>query len=127
MTDRLGIERLLRELHAARVGGDLDKLCEIFSPDAHFRIAGTSDGKPIAIDAKGRSEIRTWLAVMVKTFKLTQYELLSSVIDGGRAAAHWRVAIHSKITGAVVPTELVDLLEVRNARIASYIEFFMPR
>jgi ketosteroid isomerase-like protein len=40
---------------------------------------------------------------------------------------HWRANIHSKITGATVPTELVDLVEVRNGRIVSYIEFFAQR
>jgi len=43
-----------------------------------------------------------------------------------RAAAHWRVDIHSKITGVVVPTELVDLIDVRGGRISSHIEFFVP-
>jgi ketosteroid isomerase-like protein len=52
--------------------------------------------------------------------------MLSVVIDGDRAAAHWRVDIHSKITGVVVPTELVDLVEVSGGRVTSYREFFAP-
>jgi ketosteroid isomerase-like protein len=36
------------------------------------------------------------------------------------------VDIHSKITGALVPTELVDLIEVRDGHIVSYTEFFVP-
>jgi ketosteroid isomerase-like protein len=63
---------------------------------------------------------------MLKTFKLTRYQLLSIVIDGGRAAVHWQVDIRSKITGVVVPTELVDLVEVSGGRITSYREFFAP-
>jgi hypothetical protein len=62
----------------------------------------------------------------VKTFKLTQYTLLSLSIDVPRAAAHWRVDIHSKITGVVIPTELVDLIDARGGRISSHIEFFVP-
>jgi len=62
----------------------------------------------------------------VKTFRLTQYTILSLSIDVPRAAAHWRVDIHSKITGVVVPTELVDLIEVRGERITSHTEFFVP-
>ena len=124
--NRLEIEQLLKELHAARTEGQLDRLSALFAPDASFKIAGASDGKPIAITAKGSKEIRTWLAVMLKTFKLSRYQLLSVVIDGARAAAHWRVDIHSKITGVVVPTELVDLVEVSGGRIAAYREFFAP-
>ena len=124
--NRLEIEELLKELHAARTEGQLDRLCALFAPDASFKIAGASDGKPIAITAHGTREIRTWLAVMLKTFKLSRYQLLSVVIDGARAAAHWRVDIHSKITGVVVPTELVDLVEVSGGRITAYREFFAP-
>jgi len=126
MTQRLEIEKLLSELYAARVEGQLDRLCALFAAHATFKIAGASDGKPIAIAALGAAQIRTWLAMMLKTFKLGRYQQLSVTIDGTRAAVHWRVDIHSKVTGVVVPTELVDLVEVSDGRIASYREFFAP-
>jgi ketosteroid isomerase-like protein len=125
MTDRT-IEQLLRQLHATRIEGQLDSLCALFADQASLRIAGTSDGKPIAIAATGIDAIRPWLSMLVKAFRLTGYENLSTVIDGARAAVHWRVDIHSKITGKMVPTELVDLVQVRDARIVSYTEFFVP-
>jgi ketosteroid isomerase-like protein len=124
--NRLEIEKLLAELYAARTEGQLDRLCALFAADAAFKIAGASDGKPIAITAHGTAEIRAWLAVMLKTFKLSRYQMLSVAIDGTHATAHWRVDIHSKITGVVVPTELVDLVEVSGGRITAYREFFAP-
>ena len=126
MTQRLEIETLLSELYAARVEGQLDPLCALFSQQASFKIAGASDGKPIAITARGSTEIRAWLAMMLKTFKLNRYEQLGTVIEGARASVHWRVDIHSKITGVIVPTELVDLVEVSEGKIAGYREFFAP-
>jgi ketosteroid isomerase-like protein len=122
--NRLEIEQLLGRLYAARMEGKLDPLCALFAPNARFKIAGSSDGKPIAIAAQGSAEIRTWLSVMLKTFKLTHYELISMLIDGAQASVHWRADIHSKITGVVVPTELVDLVEIGEGRIVSYREFF---
>lgn len=127
MTDRHDTDQLLRELHAARIDGQLARLCAVFAEDATFRIAGSSEGKAIAIAASGLDEIRPWLAMLVKAFRLTQYEPSPSVIDGHRAMIHWRANIHSKITGAVVATELVDMVEVRNGRISSYFELFVPR
>jgi ketosteroid isomerase-like protein len=127
VTDRRDTEQLLRELHAARIDGQLARLCAVFADDATFRIAGSSEGKAIAIAASGLDEIRPWLAMLVKTFRLTQYEPSPSVIEGDRAMIHWRAQIHSKITGAVVATELVDMVEVRNGRISSYFELFVPR
>jgi ketosteroid isomerase-like protein len=127
MTDRLEFEHLLHELYAARVHGLLDKLCGLFAHDAYFRIVGASDGQPIAISAAGAAAIRPWLAMMVKTFRLSNHILLATVIEGDRAAVHWSADIHSRITGALVSTELVDMVVIRDARIASYTELFVPR
>jgi ketosteroid isomerase-like protein len=126
MTQRQQVEQVLRALHTARLEANLEQLCTLFSSEARMRIQGTSDGKPIAIEARGSGQIRPWLAILVKTFRLGEYKLLSLTIEGERAAAHWRVDIHSKITGALVPTELVDLIEVRDGHITSYVEFFVP-
>jgi ketosteroid isomerase-like protein len=125
MTDRQQIEQLVHELHAARLENDVERLCGLYSAEARLRIAGSTDGKAIAIAAIGLTEIRPWLSILVKTFRLTHYTLLSLSVDAPRAAAHWRVDIHSKITGAEVPTELVDLLDVRAGRIASHTELFV--
>jgi ketosteroid isomerase-like protein len=126
MTDRQAVEQLVRELHAARLAGDLERVCGLYSEDARLRIAGTTDGKPIAIAASGIAEIRPWMSILVKTFRMSQYTMLSLTVDAPRAAAHWRVDILSKITGVAVPTELVDLIDVRGGRISSHTEFFVP-
>ena len=126
MSMRGTVEGIVRELHAARVAGDLERLCGVFAADARLRIAGSSDGKPIAIDASRLNRIRPWLSILLKTFRLSRYQLLSLVIEDGHVAAHWRADIESKITGVSVSTELVDLIEVRNGQIASQVEFFVP-
>jgi ketosteroid isomerase-like protein len=127
MVDRDEIEARISELHAARVRGDLAGMCRVFADDAAFQISGASDGKPIEVAANGIREFKPWLAMMVKAFRLSEYTLLSLVIDPPRAAAHWRAQIHSKITGQAVSTELVDLVEIRAGRIVRYTEFFVPR
>ena len=123
--ERPNLERLLRELYAARAAGDLDRLCSLFTADALFKIAGSSDGKPISIAARGEREIRSWLGVLVKTFRISRHEIRSMVIDSPRAAVQWRANIHSRITGASVVTELVDMIETRDGRISSYVELFL--
>jgi ketosteroid isomerase-like protein len=127
MTDRSKIDRLLRELYAARVRGDLDSVCRTFSNGADFQIAGASHASPIAITAVGADEIRSWLALMIKAFQLTDYTIFSIIIDGPKAAVHWQAKIHSRITGARTLTELIDLIQVRDGCIVSYTEFFVPR
>jgi ketosteroid isomerase-like protein len=127
MTDRLKIERLLRELYAARVRGDLQGVCRSFAHDARFQIAGASQANPISVAAVGVDEYRPLLVLMIKTFKLTDQTILSMIIDGMKAAVHWRARVNSRITGTTVLTELVDVVEVRDDLIVSYIEFFAPR
>jgi ketosteroid isomerase-like protein len=127
VTERAAAERMVRELHAARVGGDLAGMCRLFADHGRFEIAGASADKPIAIRADGIAEFRPWLAMMTKVFRLSDYTLISLVIEWPRASAHWRVNIFSKVTGVTVPTELVDLIEVRDDKIQTYSEFFVPR
>jgi ketosteroid isomerase-like protein len=127
VSERAVAERLIQQLHAARVGGDLAALCRLFAEEGRFEIAGASADKPVAIRAEGLAAFRPWLAMLLKVFRLSDYRLLSLIVEGPRAAAHWRANIYSKVTGITVPTELVDLVEVKDERIVSYNEFFVPR
>ncbi|HTV52108.1 MAG TPA: nuclear transport factor 2 family protein [Steroidobacteraceae bacterium] len=117
---------VLRQLYAARLSGQLEQLCALFTADAFFRIAGSSAGKPIAITAHGAHEVRTWLTMMLKTFRLSDQQIVAMIVDGNRAAVHWRASIHSRITGVTVSTELVDVIELRAQSICSYTELFVP-
>ena len=127
MTERVVAQRMIDELHAARLRGDLAGLCLLFAEQGRFEIVGASADKPIAIRAKSLAEFRPWLSMMVKVFKLSNYTLLSLVAEWPRATAHWRVDIYSKVTGVTIATELVDLVELSENRIVSYTEFFAPR
>jgi ketosteroid isomerase-like protein len=127
VTERAAAERMVHDLHGARIAGDLAGMCRLFADHGRFEIAGASADKPIAIRAQSLEELRPWLAMMTKVFRLTDYHLISLVVEGPRLSAHWRVNIFSKVTGVTVPTELVDLLEVGDGRIKVYNEFFVPR
>jgi ketosteroid isomerase-like protein len=127
MPDRPEIDRLVRGMYAARLGESLDALCGAFSDDAVFHIAGAGQTSPISNTAVGVAEFRPLLASMIKAFKLRNHTIHAILIEGSKAAVHWRADIHSRITGTSVPTEFVDLLEFRDGRIAFYTEFFVPQ
>jgi ketosteroid isomerase-like protein len=127
VTERAAAERMVRDLHMARLAGDLAGMWRLFAERGRFEIAGASSDKPISIRAESLEEFRPWLAMMTKVFRLNDYQLISLVVEGPRLSAHWRVNIFSKVTGVTVPTELVDLLELRDERIQTYSEFFVPR
>ena len=127
MAERVVAERMIQQLHAARIGGDLAGLCRLFADQGRYEIIGASADKPIAIRAAGIAEFRPWLAMMVKVFRLSDYTLLSLVVEWPKATVHWRADIYSKVTGVTIPTELVDLVELSEDRILNYTEFFAPR
>jgi ketosteroid isomerase-like protein len=127
MTDRDQIDGLLRGLYDARLRGDLDGMCKAFADDAVFHIAGAGQVSAVSNRAAGLGEIRPLLAVMIKTFKLRDQVIQNILIDGTKAAVHWRAGVHSRITGTIALTEFVALVDIRNGRIASYLEFFAPR
>jgi ketosteroid isomerase-like protein len=127
MTDRSEIEKLLRGLYDARLRGDLDAVCSALTDDADFRIVGAGNAGPIAIAATGKSEFRSWLALMLKSFRFDELKILGLIVEGENAAGHWQARIYSRVTGAKILTELVDLVRIRDGRICSYTEFFAPR
>jgi ketosteroid isomerase-like protein len=126
MNPRVEAERIVNRLQGARTAGDLNAICHLFADDGHFKIAGASADKPIAIVADSFAEFRPWLLMMVKVFRLTDYRLISLVVEWPKAVAHWQTHIYSKVTGTTVPTELVDILEIRDGKIVRYDEFFVP-
>ncbi len=127
MSGRADAARAVGELHAARMAGDLAGMCRLFAAEGRFEILGASADKPIAIAAASLAQFRPWLAMMVKVFRLSDYALASLIVEEPRAAARWRADIYSKVTGAKVATELVDLVETRGGLIVGYSEFFVPR
>jgi len=127
MVERAQAQRTIETLHAARVGGDLAGMLSVFSADGQYEILGASADKSIAIRAKDLAEFRPWLAMMVKVFRLSDYQLLSFTMESPRIVAHWRADIYSKVTGVTVPTELVDVVELGDRGIVKYTEFFAPR
>ena len=127
MMGRTEIDHLMREFYAARVRGDLEAVCRSFSADARFRIASANKPRPVAIHADGVDELRPLLALLFKTFRLGEFAILAMTIDGAEATVHWRANVRSKITGATVPTELIDLVEIRNGGIVNFNEVFVRR
>jgi ketosteroid isomerase-like protein len=121
------LDRMLRDFYAARVRGDLEAVCRYFSADARFHLASAGKNNPVALEASGVREFRPLLSLLLKTFRLTEFSILAMTIEGAKATIHWRANVRSRITGATVPTELIDIVEFRDGCIANFSEVFAPR
>jgi ketosteroid isomerase-like protein len=125
--DPSAAHKIIKSLHTARISGDLPGMVRLFSEKGQFQILGASADKPIAIQTVDIVGFKPWLAMLVKVFRVNNYELLTLTTEWPRVVAHWRADIYSKVTGVSVATELVDIAEVDGERILSYTEFFAPR
>jgi ketosteroid isomerase-like protein len=122
MSDRAQIERTLREAYAARKRGDLEALSQYFTPHARFQISG-SNASPVARKVVGAAEFRPLLGGLIQTFELLDYTIVSLLIDGQQAAVQWHAKMRSSVTGQTFETDLFDLIEMEDGRIASFLEF----
>jgi len=122
MSDRGSVEKLLREAYEARVRGDIETIGRIFADNARFEIAGSSQVSPIPARVEGAG-IRPLLGQVIKTFQMSDLRILSMIIEGSKAAVHWRVKVRSSVTGETADTQLIDMIEVKDGRIVSFVEF----
>jgi ketosteroid isomerase-like protein len=124
---RTQLDRLLPEFYAARVRGDLEAVCRSFSADASFHIASASKANAVALNASGDREFRPILALLIKTFTLADFAIQEMIVDGPRVTVRWRADVRSRITGATVPTQLIDLVEFRDGLIVNFNEICLRR
>ena len=123
MTDRSHVEKLLRDAYAARQRGDVDALCAYFADNPSFALAGAREASPIALQCTDGATFRTVMSGLIKTFEWLDQQILSMIIDGSKAAVHWRGRIRSALNGEEVVTEFVDVITVEGGKIQSLIEF----
>jgi ketosteroid isomerase-like protein len=124
VTDRNTIEKIIRDSYAARAAKDLDAITRTFTPDGTFRLAASAAAFPAAVRIAGSEQLRVGIGALIETFDFLKQDMLASVIEGDKAAVHWRVQIRHNPTGQVFETELFDLWTFAGTRVASLVQFF---
>jgi ketosteroid isomerase-like protein len=117
MPSREEIQGLVEKAYVARKKGDVSQLLPLFTETGRFKAVG-------AEAARGYAEQGPALEGLIKAFELLDYKIHSMVIEGSKAAVHWQGKFRSTATGKVVETDLLDLIEVKDGRIASFDNFF---
>jgi ketosteroid isomerase-like protein len=123
MADRATIEKLIRNAYAARIGKDLDDVMKFFAPDATFQFAGAAAASPAAVRVQGATDLRATFTALIAAFDILELTLLTSVIEGDKAAMHWHVKVKYNPTGEVHDTELFDLWTIEGNRVTGFVQF----
>lgn len=121
--ERAQLESSLRAAYGARMRGELDAVVATFAPDAVFRLAGSPQASPIALRAAGTESVRAHMGRLIDAVAFDEHEIVSILVDGSRVGVHARVKLRARASGETATTELFDLIEFRDGKIASFTEF----
>jgi uncharacterized protein (TIGR02246 family) len=117
MDTNASIEAILDRAYEARRRSDAEAAAACFCDDGCFMANGMPAG------TKNRSEQVAAMKQMFEAFALLEFQQHCRVIDPPRAVVHWRGKFRAP-NGRVGDTDIVDLIEVRDGRIASLTTFY---
>ena len=123
MAGKKAIEKIVRDLYAARARGDYDAMTVLLAPRGSLRVAGAADHCPIAGTTTGRTQLRSRFAELAAQFAFANQKMLSITIDGDRAAVHWRAKVTYTPTGKAATTEFCDLWTIKDGKATAVLQF----
>jgi ketosteroid isomerase-like protein len=118
MTSRADIDQILDRAYAARKKHDVQGVFECFTSDGQFRQGGQDEARVDAVVS------RAGLQGLFDAMELVESHEYRRVIEAPLAVVHWRGKFHARNTGETRETEVLDLVEVRDGKIASLTTFF---
>ena len=123
MTDRVSTIDFLKQAYAARKIGDLDALLAMFTPDATFQLAGAPDIVPVAVKVSGQADLRALMSDLIAGFQFVSQEFQSFIVDGDCVAVHSHLVMRNLANGKTITTEVADLWQLKDGKIAGVVEF----
>jgi ketosteroid isomerase-like protein len=116
MDTRETIESILDAAYAARQRQDHEAAAACFTDDGCFKANGS-------LGTASRAEQHVALKATFGQFELLAFTQHCRIIDPPQAVVHWRGTFRAK-NGQVGDTDILDLIEVRDGRIASLTTFY---
>jgi uncharacterized protein (TIGR02246 family) len=117
MDTRASIEAILDKAYAARQRQDAAAAAACFTDDGCF----IANGMPTT--TKNRTEQVDAMKAMFDAFEVVGFRQHCRIIDPPRAVVHWRGTFRAR-NGQVGESDILDLFEIRDGRIASLTTFF---
>jgi ketosteroid isomerase-like protein len=112
MSERASILQTIHDAYEARESGDMAALLALCDPKVQLKIAGSERLCGACVTLNGHAEVASGLAGLVETFGFEAVEMLDTVIEGRKAAIHWRATLRHRPTDEMFKTELFDLWTV---------------
>ncbi|TCR61697.1 nuclear transport factor 2 family protein [Bosea sp. BK604] len=123
MTEHSAIRSLIEKAYEARVQGDLDVLMTYFHPDCRFQLMGAPEREEICRPFEGCEAVRKTMSDFIGVFTFSNFETLDIVVEGERAAYHWRADVTFVPTGRTERFQTLDLLSFADGKVRSIAQF----
>ena len=121
MTDANTIREAVRSTYKARVRGDLEGTVALFADDAVFDFNGEGVGLPnMGTAVRGKPAIRLLMTEFIDAFRMSDWEEVSLVVEGDKAALHWRGTVTFTQNGSAEKFDVFDLLTFRDGKIVYF-------
>ena len=107
--------------YKARVRGDLEGTVANFADDAVFDFNGQGVGLPnMGTAVRGKPAIRLLMTEFIDAFRMSDWEEVSLVVEGDKAALHWRGTVTFTQNGRSEKFDVFDLLTFRDGKIVYF-------
>ena len=118
MTESETIRKIVRSAYEARNRGDLDGTMASFADDAVFGFNGEGTGLPsMASEVRGKPAVRRLIQELIDSFRFSDWQEVSFVVEGEKAALHWRANVTFTPNGRSERFEVFDFLTFRDGKI----------
>jgi ketosteroid isomerase-like protein len=114
--ERSEVAAFVEKTYAARKAGDLEGVVKAFAPNAVMSLPGF-------VRAEGADEIRTTLKALIGDFEFLEINPVDLIVEGTRAALHWRLRLRHAPSGEIRETEVCDVWRFQNGLVVSFTQF----
>jgi ketosteroid isomerase-like protein len=123
MSRRIDIERLVRDVYAARRIADVEAVLAYFHPQATFRLAGSQVHASLPAPACGHEELRHTFALLFAAYEFRAQDFRAIIVQEHRAAVHAHLRLRFRPTQDEFETEILDLVTFDGGLIRDMTEF----
>jgi len=117
------IETKIRELYAKRLRNDAALITEYFAPGIRFALSGDPAASRIAGGVDCHKDLCTMMETLVATWRWRNVDFHAIIIDGNRAAVHYRLKVTHAPGGQTFETDIADVMTFSGDKIVEFIQF----
>jgi ketosteroid isomerase-like protein len=90
-----------------------------FSDDAVFEMNARGLGAPgMGAPMEGKAALRQAMGELIRNFKFSDWSEIALIVEGDKAALHWRAKVTSTPNGRSVVLDVMDLITLRDGKIS---------